>query len=220
VFFHISNSRGSKVLVDILGTYFNGTVICDYFSANKKFVNDNDIPVQFCFAHLIRDIKFLTTLSHQRVVRWATSLLKTLKKVFRLWKTRHHRHPGRYRTATDKLKKIFLKKVRRSPTHSDAMNIRNRFDRRGAERYFLFLEREGIEPTNNRTEQAIRFVVLDRRVTQGTRSDAGMRFCERAWTMLATCARHQQSVYQFFLNAIIATLNPAHPYPAIIPAKV
>ena len=100
------------------------------------------------------------------------------------------------------------------------MNISNRFDQRGAKRYFLFLEREGIEPTNNRTEQAIRFVMLDRRVTQGTRSDAGMRFCERAWTAVATCARHQQSVYQLFLAAIIATLNPARSYPAIILAKV
>ena len=222
VLFHINNSRGSKVLVDILGTDFNGTVICDYFSANKKFVNDHDIPVQFCFAHLIRDIKFLATLANQRVVQWAAALLTTLKKIFQLWKTHHHRHWGRYKKATEYLRKMFLKKVRSSPTHNDAMNIRNRFDRQGAKRYFLFLEREGIEPTNNRTEQAIRFVVLDRRVTQGTRSDAGMRFCERAWTVVATCARHQQNVYQFFLDAITATFNPNpnHPYPAIIPEKV
>jgi len=220
VFFHISNSRGSKVLVDILGADFNGTVICDYFSANKKFVNDNNIPVQFCFAHLIRDIKFLTTLAHQCVVRWATALLKTLKKIFKLWKARHHRHSGRYKKTTEKLKATFLRKVRRSPAQNDAINIRNRFDQQGAMRYVLFLEREGIEPTNNRTEQAIRFVVLDRRVTQGTRSDAGMRFCERAWTVVATCTRHQQSVYHFFLDAITATLNPARPYPAIIPEKV
>ena len=220
VLFHISNSRGSKVLVDILGAEFKGTVICDYFSANKKFVNDHDIPVQFCFAHLIRDIKFLTTLANQRVVRWAAALLTTLKKIFQLWKTRHHRHLGRYKKSTERLRKMFLKKVRSSPTHNDAMNIRNRFDRQGAKRYFLFLEREGIEPTNNRTEQAIRFVVLDRRVTQGTRSDVGMRFCERAWTVVATCARHPQSVYQFFLDAITAILNPNHPYPAIIPEKV
>ena len=35
------------------------------------------------------------------------------------------------------------------------------------------------------TEQKIRFVVLDRRVTQGTNSDAGMRFYERIWTVVA-----------------------------------
>ena len=79
VFFHISNSRGSKVLVDILGADFNGIVTCDYYWANKKFVNDNDIPVQFCLAHLIRDIKFLTTLTHQCVVRWAAARLGRAK---------------------------------------------------------------------------------------------------------------------------------------------
>ena len=113
---------------------------------------------------------------------------------------------------------IYIKHTR--SIYKDAINIKNRFDPQGANRYFLFLDTEGIEPTNNRTEQAIRFVVLDRRVTQGTRSDAGMRFCERAWTAVATCARHQQSVYQFFLDAITATLNPNRPYPAIIPEKV
>ncbi|MGC8625917.1 MAG: hypothetical protein ACP5VQ_11750, partial [Phycisphaerae bacterium] len=36
--------------------------------------------------------------------------------------------------------------------------------------YFRFTTTPGLEPTNNPAEQAIRFVVLDRHVTQGTRS--------------------------------------------------
>ncbi len=99
-----------KVLVEILGLYFGGTVICDYFSANKKFVSDNNMPVQFCFAHLIRDIKFLTTLSHKNVQWWAEALLKILRKIFELWKTRHRQHPGRYKKAIEKLRKAFLQK--------------------------------------------------------------------------------------------------------------
>ncbi len=35
----------------------------------------------------------------------------------------------------------------------------------------------GVDPTNNLAEQAIRFVVLDRKVTQGTRSEKG-----RVWS--------------------------------------
>jgi hypothetical protein len=34
------------------------------------------------------------------------------------------------------------------------------------------LERDDVPPTNNASEQAIRFVVIDRNVTMGTRSDA------------------------------------------------
>jgi hypothetical protein len=43
-----------------------------------------------------------------------------------------------------------------------------------------------------------------------------MRFCERVWTVVATCARQGRSVYQFFLNALQATLDPSRPYPTII----
>jgi|ETNmetMinimDraft_15_1059895.scaffolds.fasta_scaffold21825_1 regulator of replication initiation timing len=219
VFFHISNSRASQVLTDILGSDFGGIVVCDYYSANKKFINDNDIKVQYCWAHLVRDIKFLMTLSYKTVQRWAEALLTILRKLFELWKTRRQRHPGRYRRTIEKLRKTFLQKVRRPPDHSDARNIKNRFSGSGKKGYFLFLERDGVPPTNNGTEQAIRFVVIDRRVTQGTRSWAGMRWCERAWTVVATSARHRRSVYQFFLDAINATYADT-PYPKLIPANL
>ena len=48
----------------------------------------------------------------------------------------------------------------------------NRFEKHG-ESYFQFITTPGVEPTNNLAEQAIRFVVIDRLITQGTRSEAG-----------------------------------------------
>ena len=65
----------------------------------------------------------------------------------------------------------------------------NRFREHGRE-YIRFITTPDIEPTNNLAEQAIRFVVLDRKVTQGTRSEAGRQWCERIWTVIATCAQH------------------------------
>ena len=219
VFFHISNSRASQVLLDILGRDYSGVITCDYFSANKKFIRLSNALVQYCWAHLIRDIKFLLTLSHKTLKRWAKTLLAVLRKIFRLWKTRLCRHFGRYKKSIEKLKNAFLQKVRRPPDHSEAVNIKNRFVDGVEKCYFLFLEREGVSPTNNLSEQAIRFVVIDRRVTQGTRSWSGMRFCERAWTVVATCARHKRSVYDFFVDALNATYAEA-PYPKLIPAKL
>jgi len=192
-------SERSAVLIDILGEDFGGVVVCDYYSANKKFIHDNKILVQYCWAHLIRDIKFLTTLSYKAIQRWAKALLTILRKLFELWKTRYLRHPGRYQRTIEKWRKAFLQKVRKPPNHNEAWNIRDRFKGSNEKGYFLFLGREGVPPTNNGTEQAIRFVVIDRRVTQGTRSHAGMRFCERAWTVVATSARHKRSVYQSIL---------------------
>jgi len=177
--FYNTNSRGSDILKDILGEDFAGVIVCDYFSANRKFIEDLGLTAQFCFAHLIRDIKFLTKLPHKSVISWAETILKILKKIFRKWKQRHSLNSKRYKKMVAKLKKEFLQKVRRPPSHCDARKIRDRFKKLGADRYFLFLERDDVQPTNNGTEQTIRFVVIDRKVTQGTRSNAGMRFCER-----------------------------------------
>jgi len=219
VFFHISNSRASQVLLDILGKDYSGVIVCDYYSANKKFIRLSNALVQYCWAHLIRDIKFLLTLSHKTLKRWAKALLFVLRKIFRLWKTRLCRHFGRYKKSIEKLKNAFLNKVRRPPDHIEAVNIKNRFIAGVDKSYFLFLEREDVRPTNNLSEQAIRFVVIDRRVTQGTRSWSGMRFCERAWTVVATCARHKRSVYEFFVDALNATYKNTT-YPKLIPEKL
>ncbi len=217
VFFHISNSRGSRVLKKILGNTFGGILQCDYFSANKKFACDHSIPVQFCWAHLIRDMKSLTESLYASVRRWAEGLLQIVKKLFRVWKSRSER--PRWQQTLETLKKAFLRKVRRPPDYRDAMTLAKRFrGRAGEQGYFLFLDAPGVEPTNNRTEQAIRHVVIDRRVTQGTRSHAGMRFCERAWTVVATCARQRRSVYRFFLDTLQATYIGSA-YPHLVPQK-
>jgi transposase len=58
-FFCIAKSRAAKVLEDVLGKTYGGTIVSDFFSAYVKYANRLQ---QFCLAHLIRDIKFLTTL--------------------------------------------------------------------------------------------------------------------------------------------------------------
>ena len=39
---------------------------CDYYSAYRRYMREFDVVVQFCLAHLIRDVKFLTTLPDAR----------------------------------------------------------------------------------------------------------------------------------------------------------
>ena len=53
------------------------------------------------------------------------------------------------------------------------MWLAERFRGGQADNYFLFLTTPGIEPTNNQTEQAIRHIVIDRHITQGTRGKRG-----------------------------------------------
>jgi hypothetical protein len=50
VLFKIDKTRGSQVLLDVLGEEFNGVPGCDYFSAYRKYMGDFSITVQFCIA--------------------------------------------------------------------------------------------------------------------------------------------------------------------------
>jgi hypothetical protein len=218
VYFHNINSRGSQVLFDILGSDYSGVIECDYFSANRKFVRLSGASVQYCWAHIIRDIKFLQTLGFDTLKQWSLDLLNDIDQILRLWRDRNNHPVEHYKRMIEKYRNIFLQKVWHPPNHKQADNIKKRFID-GGESYFLFLEHEGVNPTNNLSEQAIRFVVIDRRITQGTRSNAGMRWSERAWTAVATCARHKRSVYEFFLKALDATYAETL-YPSLIPVKL
>ena len=74
----------------------------------------------------------------------------------------------------------------------------------------------GIEPTNNLAEQAIRFVVIDRHITQGSRSETGRRWLERIWTTIATCTQQGRSVFEFILEAVRANFH-GEPAPKLVP---
>ena len=90
------------------------------------------------------------------------------------------------------------------PKQSEALTLAARFRGKEAENYFRFLATSGIEPTNNLTEQAIRHIVIDRHITQGTRGRRGQRWSERVWTMIATCQQQKRNVFDFFCSAINA----------------
>ena len=85
------------------------------------------------------------------------------------------------------------------------------------EAYFRFITTPGVEPTNNFAEQAMRFVVIDRLITQGTRSERGRRWCERIWTAIATCAQQGRSVFEFLRQTLTAYFH-SQPTPSLLPA--
>jgi transposase len=64
--FKIDPTRSGDVLLEVLGAEFNGVLGCDYFSAYRRSLRECNAVVPFCLAHLIRDVKFLTTLPDAR----------------------------------------------------------------------------------------------------------------------------------------------------------
>ena len=92
------------------------------------------------------------------------------------------------------------------PEAQETRNLAKRFREKG-EAYFRFITTPGVDPTNNLAERAIRFVVIDRHITQATRSEKGRRRCERIWTVLATCAEQAREVFPFLLDSVEARLR-------------
>jgi transposase len=202
--FHIDASRSSEVLKAILTEAFGGVVGSDYFSAYHKYMSDCRVLVQFCWAHLIRDIRFLAEHSNRSLQIWGNKLLPWVRKLFDTWHRAGQMTEARFARAMDRIRRGFLTTVRRPPSHTEAETLAERFHGRQADDYFRFLTTPGIEPTNNQTEQALRHIVIDRHITQGTRGSRGQRWCERVWTVLATCRQQNRRVFEFFCNAIDA----------------
>jgi|GEM_PF-7110366 len=61
------------------------------------------------------------------------------------------------------------------------------------DRLFTFPGREGVEPTDNEAERALRPAVQWRRISFGNQSDEGMRFTERIPAAARTCRRQGRS---------------------------
>jgi len=214
--FKIDPSRGSGVLLEVLGEEFNGVLGCDYFSAYRKYMKDVGVEVQFCLAHLIRDVKFLTTLPNGATRRYGERLLDGLRRLFKVIHRRETMSEARFVRALERARDELIAAAKRPPQQREARNLAKRFRLHG-EAYFCFVTTPGVSPTNNLAEQAIRFVVIDRRITQGTRSETGRQWCERIWTVMATCTQQGRSVFEYLHRVIHANFHN-QPIPSLLPA--
>jgi hypothetical protein len=105
---------------------------------------------------------------------------------------------------------VLMRATYRVPNVPEAQNLAARFDQHG-DSYLRFITTPDVEPTNNLAEQAIRFVVIDRRITQGTRGEPGRRWCERIWTAIATCTQHGKSLFEFLDHSVKALFRETTP---------
>jgi len=211
--FHIDKTRSSGVLNDVLGPEYYGTIGCDYFSAYHKYLKDTGGDAQFCLAHLIRELRFLQDHSPPETEQYAQRSLSAIGRLFQS----HHRlreNPDRDRQALVKAGERLRRTIINAPAESKAQNIARRFLDNG-DSYLRFIARPELEPTNNRAEQAIRQVVIDRAASQGTRSPTGRAYKERMWTVLATCAQRGISAFNFLLDALTAKINNTNAPPLL-----
>ena len=224
ILFKIHASRGSDVLFDILGQNFHGSLGADFWGAYRKYARQCGTLIQFCLAHLIREVKYLCEFPDPSVQRYGKALLAGLKELFDALHRRAELQPKAFAlalaTAEAKIWDAALDPIlqpSRYPqgkVHRLIENLSYRFCHHG-KGYFHFITHPEIQPTNNSAEQAVRFVVMDRHMTQGTRSQRGRDFCERLWTVIATCSLQKRSAYHWIHAAIGAHFN-GRPVPSLL----
>jgi transposase len=81
---------------------------------------------------------------------------------------------------------------------------------------WTFVRVEGIEPTNNAAERALRHAVMWRKTSYGTRSEAGSHFVENVLTIVATCRQQGRNVLEYLTGCCNAHLA-GDPPPSLLP---
>lgn len=203
--FTLRTTRAATVLTELLGTAYGGVVNCDrakmYYSQQR---------LQWCWAHLKRDFQALIDSDDGVEKRLGQDLMRPTRKLFRLW--------ARYRDGTltrvgfQRLMKPIRQKV-------NALLLRGAFAGIGmaeelsnhCDWLWIFMEVEGVEPTNNASERALRHAVIWRKLSFGTQSDRGSRFVETMLTVVESCRQQSSNVFDFVTSAVHAHFNHQPP---------
>ena len=82
---------------------------------------------------------------------------------------------------------------------------------------WTFVRVEGVEPTNNDAERALRHGVIYRKTSGGTDSEAGSRFVERILSVVATCRQREINVLEYLTRCYQARLE-GQAVPSLLPA--
>jgi transposase len=216
--FKIAPTRSADVLIEVLGEEFDGVLGCDCFSAYRRYMRECDVRVQFCLAHLIREVKYLTTLPDAQTRGYGERLREALRRLFGVIHQREQLPETPFQRRLQAARDGVIREATAgAPPTRTASNLARRMEKYG-ESYFRFITTPGVGPTNNLAEQAIRFVVIDRHITQGTRGGTGQRWSERIWTVIATCAQQGRSAWEYLEAAVRAHFN-GEPAPGLLPGR-
>jgi transposase len=217
--FKIDPTRSGNVLIKVLGEEFDGVLGCDCYSAYRRYMREFDVRLQFCLAHLIREVKYLTTLPDKATRSYGERFREALRRLFQVIHKRDEMPQAVFRSQLEAARADVMRQATQDvPASKGAKNLALRMQKYG-DSYFRFITTADVQPTNNVAEQAIRFVVIDRHITQGTRGEKGQRWSERIWTVMATCSQQGRSVWDY-LQATVQAYFTGGEAPTLLPAQV
>jgi len=211
--FAVRATREATALGTFLGETFRGVVTCDRAKMYWRLG-----CLQWCWAHLKRDFQAMID-SGTVQGKWLGSRLRRVTcELFEHWADYRagkiswaalRRRMGPVRR---KVERLLLR-----GTQSGNADVRGTCRELYEHRDWLwtFLRHQGVEPTNNAGERALRHAVIWRKLSFGTQSASGSRFVETMLTVIETCRQQGRNVFSFLTAAVEAHL--AHqPAPSLL----
>jgi transposase len=214
--FLVHGRRGLEGLWQFLGTVPTGILCTDRWSA-YDFLDPQ--RRQACWAHLKRDFKKWAE-SQGPGARVGRTGLEVVRELFACW--------HRYRDGPGDRQRLQAELAPVRQRLEEALRAGRRSRLRPLQRFcdnllalgpglWTFARVEGVEPTNNHAERALRRGVLWRKCSQGSRSEAGCRFVERMLTAVQSLRLQQRSVLDYLTQALTAHRQKTPP-PSLLPA--
>lgn len=203
-FYRITERKTAEAAQAILGE-FDGILGSDRATTYSFYSNG---AKQFCWAHLDRHFAKIAERGG-KAKTIGKSALAQVDKIFAAWHLFRAGHIDREQLRAqiapvrERLAQILTRGgCGHSKTENTCSNIL-----KGFEHLWTFIEHNGVEPTNNSAERALRPAVRWRRVSFGTQSKAGSRYVERILTAAETCRRQGRNLLEFLTRAVSAFLS-------------
>lgn len=206
--YHVDKSRGQKVTSSLLGESFTGTLVSDFYKGYARI----ECPKQRCLVHLLRELK--TTSEKSPAFAKGTfkrRLSRLVSQMLLLKKNKAELEPRVYETKVRKLERRLLELGRGGWREPHARRLAKRLRGHDGE-LTTFLRHDQVEGNNNAAERALRLVVVMRKITGGSRSEAGARATAVLQSILRTALQQKCPLFQSvktLLAAHWAGQNPA-----------
>jgi transposase len=213
-FFQIAEHCNREQFNVLVGTTYPGIVVSDRWNGYSHLDPNQR---QVCWSHLQRDFRrHADGLGEQKT--FGEKGVPLVDQVFAAWRAyQQHRDRARLRADIAPIQQ----ELRQLLEDASPKKARNRWHRQFANNLlkvwpalWTFGTIEGIEPTNNPAERALRGPVIHRKLSLGTQSDTGERFAERALSAAGTCRLQRRSLFTY-LSELLVAHNRGDPFPAL-----
>jgi transposase len=205
-------SRARYVIHDLIGEQPTAVVVSDRY-AGYAFVDAQQRQV--CWAHLLRDFRRIAERAAEpgRIGR----RLLTLGYVMFRWRERGKSGAEQFAPLQRRVRAALERGAAQTGCRRTAATCANLLALWPAP--WGFLTHPGVEPTNDAAEQALRAIVVKRKISGLTRSRRGDEFLARGFSAMESCRRQGRNLLDYLHQTVVAWIDKA-PAPSLVPAAV